>query len=74
MERFRTLVEAIEKGCNTHPGKTNLIGGEVIDGKLYHLVYLETTGNITLIEQTKEGCAIHSIVTPWVIISKLLEE
>ena len=74
MERFRTLVEAIEKGCNTHPGKTNLIGGEVIDGKVYHLVFLETTGRIVLIEQTEEGHVIHSIVTPWVIINKLLEE
>ena len=74
MERFRTLVEAIEKGCNTNPKNSSILGGEVIDGKLYHLVFLKTTGRIVLIEQTKEGCAIHSTVTPWVIINKLLEE
>jgi len=74
MERFKTLVEAIEKECKVNPRNSTILGREKFGEKIYHLVFLNTTGMIVLIEQTEKGHAVHSLVTPWLVINKLLEE
>ncbi|WP_163328806.1 hypothetical protein GFV12_02990 [Desulfurobacterium thermolithotrophum] len=74
MERFETLLEAIEKVCKVNPRNTTVCGREPIGEKIYYLVFAHTTGMFALIEETKEGFLVDSLVTPLGIIDKLLEE